>query len=190
VLIAQTASARRSFQRRSSVGVVAWSTTPGRQPWRPSPVRVQHAVSTHPVPSSRVRLSSPSGVQPVRCPARPVSGHLGSSSGVRRPGSVVRGPAVRCPPVQRPAVWCPPRPSGRVRLLPRQAVALGTRPVRPGHCTTGTGEVPMGCRTVERLGRRPRGPGSGRRCRDRVGRWGCRRRPGWVVCGRRRLPAD
>jgi hypothetical protein len=40
-------------------------------------------------PPIRVRLSSPSGVQPVRCPARPVSGHLGSSSGVRRPGRLV-----------------------------------------------------------------------------------------------------
>jgi hypothetical protein len=79
-----------------------------------------------------------SGCPTVRCPtrlvsSRPVSGHLGSS-----PGS--GGPAVCCPPIQRPALWCPPvqrpagccppRPSGRVHLVPHQAVALGTRSVR------------------------------------------------------------
>jgi hypothetical protein len=88
---------------------------PGCQPWRRSPVCVQHAVSTHPVPSSgsgcpavwcAARLvSSPSGVQPVRCPV----------TWVRRPGPM--GPAVWCPPVQRPALWCPP-PSIRTRPSP------------------------------------------------------------------------
>jgi hypothetical protein len=46
-------------------------------------VRVQHAVSTRPVSSSG------SGCPAVWCPARPVSGQLGSSSGSGGPASGV-----------------------------------------------------------------------------------------------------
>jgi hypothetical protein len=80
---------------------------PGRQPWRRSPVRVQHAVSTHSGPA----------VQPVRCPAS-------SPSGVRSPGFVVWGPAVRPCGVHPSSV----RPCG-VHLSSVQP--CGVRPVRP-----------------------------------------------------------
>jgi hypothetical protein len=141
LLPAQTASARRSVQpassgRPSSPG----SALPGRQPRRRSPVGVHHALSTHPVSSSGIRQSS-----------RPVS----SPSGVRSPGVVVQGLAVRTAGVHPSSVqlsgvqpsgvqpsgvqpsgvqpvWSAPRRSGRVRLLPQRAVALGTRPVRRG----------------------------------------------------------
>ena len=67
LLLAQTASARRSLQPASSGRASSpWSTLPGHPPWRRSPVGVQHAVSTHPG-------SSGSG-RPVS--GRPVSGHL------------------------------------------------------------------------------------------------------------------
>jgi hypothetical protein len=72
LLLAHTASARPSVQpassgRPSSPG----SALPGRQPRRRSPVRVHHALSTHPVSSSGIRqssrpVSSPSGVRPRR----------------------------------------------------------------------------------------------------------------------------
>ena len=89
----------------------------------------------HPMPSSGIRrssrqVSSPSGVQPSGV----------QPSGVRS-SSRVQGPAGCCPPVQpsgvHPSSVQPPAvhpcPSGRVRLLPHQAVVLGTRPARWGH---------------------------------------------------------
>jgi hypothetical protein len=156
----------------------------------------------------------PSGVV-VRDPAVQPSGVQPSGvqpSGVRSPGFVVRvsggpviccppvrcpalccppvqRPAGCCPPVQRPAGCCPPRRSGPVRLLPYRAVALG-----PDRCGGHPSprervQVPVGCRAVERFGRRPRGPGRGRCCRTRVlvsGASGGRPGPGWVR--RRRVP--
>jgi hypothetical protein len=116
------ASAQRSVHQGSSGQAPSpCSTMPGRQPWRRSPVRVQQAVSTHPVPSSETRLSSPSGVQ--------------------SPGFVVRdlasGRLVSTGPVSSRLVSA--RPSGRVRLVRHQAVAVGDRPMRHGNPTTGTG---------------------------------------------------
>jgi hypothetical protein len=138
------ASSRASSGRASS----PWSAKPGRLSWRRSPVGVHHVVSTQRFgcPGPAVQPSSvwPSGVQrvqPVRCPA------------------------VWCLPVQRPAGCCPPRPSGRVHLVPPQAVALGTRSRRRATCTTGTSRGPGGCHVVERLGRRPSRPTGRRRCR-------------------------
>jgi hypothetical protein len=104
---------------------------PGRQPRRRSPVRVHHALSPHPVSSSGIR--SPA----IQCPARPVSGHLGSTSGMRRSGRLVSSRPVSSRPVSV-------RRSGRVRLLPHRAVTLRTRPVRRATCTTGTGRGPGG----------------------------------------------
>jgi hypothetical protein len=97
------ASAQRSVQRPSSGQAPSpCSTMPGRQPWPRSPVRVQHAVSTHPVPSSGARRSGPSGVRSVRCPV----------TWVRRPGSGVRPSGVHPSGVQPsgvhpPSVWSP-----------------------------------------------------------------------------------
>jgi hypothetical protein len=138
LLLAQMASARRSVQPTSSGQASSpWSTLPGRQPWHRSPVGVQHRVSTHPVSSSGVRRSS----RPVA--SRPVSGHLGWSSGC----PAVRSSAVHPSGVQPSGVHpsgvrpfgvhpssvqpggVPPRGFGRVRLLPCRAVALG-----PGQC--------------------------------------------------------
>jgi hypothetical protein len=147
---------------------------------------VRHAVSTHPVrrpgpgcpavgcPARPV--SSPSGVQPLRCPVTRVRRpgpaiHPGCCPPVQCPALCcppVRCPAVRCPPVRCPALCCPPHPSGRVRLLPPPAVALG-----PGRCggatvTTATGRGPYGLPRRRRLGRRPSSPGGGRRRRGRA----------------------
>jgi hypothetical protein len=54
-------------------------------------------------------VSSPSGVQPVRCPVRPLSGYLASSSG--------RG---------WPAGWCPARPASG-RLVSARLVSKSVR---------------------------------------------------------------
>jgi hypothetical protein len=152
-LVAQTAAARRSVQPAPSGRAL-------------SPVHVDHVVSTQrfrrPGPAVQPSSVRPPGVQRVQRPARPVSGRLVST---------------------RPAACCPPRPSGRVHLVPPQAVALGTRSLRRATCTIGTGRVPVGCHVLERLARRPSRPGRGRRCRGRAlvsgGRW----RPG-PGCGR------
>jgi hypothetical protein len=120
-------------------GTSPCSTMPGRQRWRRPPVRVQPAVSTHPVPSSGARLSG----RPVS--ARPVSRHW-----VRRPGSGVRPSGVRS--VRCPAGWCPPRPSGRVRLVSHKAVVLGTGRGGTAPAPRERAQVPGGCRVVERLG--------------------------------------
>jgi hypothetical protein len=127
-----------------------------------------------------------------RCPA----------CGVHPSGVVVRsgGPAVRCPAVRCPAVRCPvtrgrrpgpavrpsavhpssvqpsgvrPRRSGRVRLLPPQAVASGAQAGAAGQPSPQEPvEVPVGCRAVQRLGRRPSRPGGRARLpRSRVGQW-------------------
>jgi hypothetical protein len=126
----QTASARPSVQPASS----GRPSSPGRHCQDASYGVGRRSVSTMRCPLTRCRrpgsVCPPSGVQPVRCPV----------TWGCRPGS--GGPDGWCPPVQRPALWCPavrcpavrcpPRRSGRVRLLPQRAVALGSRPVRRG----------------------------------------------------------
>jgi hypothetical protein len=143
-LLAQTASARRSVQPASSSRPSSpRPAMPGRQPRRRSPVRVHHALSTHPVSSSGIRQSS-----------RPVS----SPSGVRSPGFVVRGPAVRMADVHPSSVqlrrgrrrvghrppprgavnaWCPPcEPMvGRPGVVAHQGHGRSGRFPRAGSAT-------------------------------------------------------
>jgi hypothetical protein len=183
-LLAQTASARRSVQPASS----GRPSSPrpamsGRQPLRRSPVRVHHALSTHPVSSSGIRPSS-----------RPVS----SPSGVRSPGFVVRRPAVRMagvhpssvqlsgvqpssvqPSSVQPSSVQPsgvpppadvrPRRSGRASVSSTPGGGVGDQAGAAGRPSPQEPvEVPVGCRAVERLGQRPSRPGRGRRCRGRA----------------------
>jgi hypothetical protein len=178
LLLAQTAPARRSVLPASSGRPSSpRPARPGRQPRRRSPVGVHHALSTHPVSSSGIRQCSPSGVQPVRCPV----------TWGRRPGS--GGPDGWCPPVQRPALRCPPVRCPPLRC-PACLVSAPSVRTRPSPPTSGGGvgdqagaaghpspqepvEVLVGCRAVERLGRRPSRPG-GRATLpgSRVGQWG------------------
>jgi hypothetical protein len=126
----------------------------------------------------------PSGsVVRVRLSSRPASGRLVSSASSVQPG---RCPALRCPAsgvhpsgVQPSGVR--PRPSGRVRLVPTQAVALG-----PGR---GGGQPSSHERVESRWATAPSGGSStaeeawGRATlpSSRVGQWGrWRTRPGWV----------
>jgi hypothetical protein len=113
-----------------------------------------------------------SGGPAVRYPARPVSGHLGSSSGC----PAVRSPAVHPSGVRpcgvHPASVQPAgvRPSVRMCLSPPiPGGGVGPRSVRRAPVNTGTGRVPVGCRAVERFGGRPSRPGRGRCCR--LGCW-------------------
>jgi hypothetical protein len=144
------------------------------------------AGSRPPCKVSTIRFRRPgSGCPAVWCLARPVSspsvsGHLGSSSGVRRSGRLLS---------TRPAsgrLLFRPCPSGRVRLVPRQAVALG-----PGRCggatfTTGTGRGPGGL-PRRRAARSTAGEAWTRATlpRARVGQWGVGGGPGRVRFGRR-----
>jgi hypothetical protein len=79
----------KASSRHQWSGVVAVVGTAGT-PAMASVSGPRPACSVHPsrfvvgIRRSSRPVSSPSGVQPVRCPARPVSGHLGSSSGVQR----------------------------------------------------------------------------------------------------------
>jgi hypothetical protein len=135
-----------------------------------------------------------SGGPAVRCPARPVSGHLVSSS---------RGPAVRTDGVHPSSV----QPSS---VQPSGVQPSGVHPVRPdasvpshprrwrwdqGRCGGHPAprervEVAVGGRAVEQPGRRPREAWTRTTLpRPRVGQRG-RRRPGRAVLGRRRLTAD
>jgi hypothetical protein len=119
-----------------------------------------------------------SGVQPIRgrrpgsggpavqCPARPVSGHLGSSSGCPAVRSSAVHPSGVQPSGVQPAAVRPVGPDPSVSSIPGGGV--GPRSVRRASVTTGTGRVPVGCRAVERFGRRPSRPGRGRCCRARV----------------------
>jgi hypothetical protein len=106
-LLAQTTSARPSVQPLSS-GRASSRGRPCQQPSHGVGRRCPHAVSTHPVWASGIRLSG-----------RPLSGHLGSSSR----GSGARPSAVHPSSVQ-PSGVCP-RPSGRVRLLPCSGGGVG-----------------------------------------------------------------
>jgi hypothetical protein len=153
-----------------------------------SVVGVRHAVSTHPLSASGIRLSS-----------RPVSGHLGSSSSSRESGgrpSAVHPSSVQLSAVHpcgvQPSGVCP-RPSGRVRLLPLRRWRWGPGGGGRETVTTGTGGGPCGCRAVDGSidGRAGRDAGDaaevalvgGRSVAD----------PGrWVGCGPRRprLPAE
>jgi hypothetical protein len=120
LLLAQTASARRSVQpvfERS--GVVAVVDAASRHATASAA-----GVSSMRCPPIRFRCPG-SGCPAVRCPVT-----WGRRPEVRRSAVCcppVRCPAVCCPPVRCPAVCCLPRRSGRVRLLPPQAVALGTQ---------------------------------------------------------------
>jgi hypothetical protein len=199
LLLAQTASARRSVQPTSSGQASSpWSTLPGHQPWHRSPVDVRHACP--PIRDRRPGSGSqPSSVQPVQCPARPVS----SPSGVQSPGVVVRvsgDPAVCCPPVRCPALWCPPvqRPAGW--CPPHQSAASVSSPtgrwreprsVRRAPVTTGTDRVAGGLprRRAVRSTAQQAGAADGRCCRVRglvSGGVGGGPGPGWVW--RRRCP--
>jgi hypothetical protein len=132
-------------------------------------VGVQHRVSTRPGSSSGIRrssrpVSSPSGVQPVRCPVTWVrrpgvrrSGHLLSS----RPVSGLWCPAVRCP-----AGWCPCRRSGpSVSSHPGRWrwAQVGAAGIRHHGNGSGPGGLPRRCAarsTAEGAGTRAVLPGS------------------------------
>ena len=143
LLLAQTASARRSVQpvfERS--GVVAMVDPASRHATASAA-----GVSSMRCPPIRSRCPG-SGCPAVRCPVT-----WGRRPEVRRSAVCcppIQRPAVCCPPVRCPAVWCLPRPSGRVRLLPCSG---GWRwdPGRGGRATvtTGTGGGPGGCRAVD-----------------------------------------
>jgi hypothetical protein len=130
---------------------------PGRQPCRRSPIRVQQAVSTHPVPSSGTRLSSPSGVQ--------------------SPGFIVRDPAsgrlVSTGPVSSRLVSAPVRPDASAWSAIRRW-RLGTADAARQPAPRERAQVPVGCRVVERLGRRSSRPGHRRRRRGHAWSAGCR----------------
>jgi hypothetical protein len=145
-----------------------WSTLPGRRRG------VGHrcpACGVHPA-----GWCPRSGCPAVWCPAPPVSGHPGSSSGIRRSGR----PLSTRPSVQPSAVR-PTRPvssrllSTPVRTRPSAPTSgggVGTRSRRPGDPSPRQPvEVLMGCRAVGRLGRRLRRLGDGRhRLRSCAGR--------------------
>jgi hypothetical protein len=166
-LLAQTTSARSSVQPVSSGRAWSpWSTRPAATPRRRSPV------SSRRCPPIRLRRPG-SGCPAVWCPVtwgrRPESPAVGRLLSAR--------PASGCLLSTRAVSSCPvsARPSGRVRLLPPQAVASG--PGRAGRATvtTGTGGGPGGCRAVDGSIDGRGGPGRVRRCpRSRWsvgGRW-------------------
>jgi hypothetical protein len=138
LLLAQTASARRGVQPTSS----GQASSPGRHCQGASHGVGRRSVSSIGCPPIRCRRPG-SGSPAVRCPARPVSGHLGWSSGcpaVRssavHPSGVrpsgVRPSGVRPLVSDRPASsWLVSTPVGpdASRPLPSRAVALG-----PGRC--------------------------------------------------------
>jgi hypothetical protein len=111
---------------------------PERQPWRRSPVRVQHGCPPirfrRPGPGCPARpVSSPPGVQSARCPV----------TWARRPGSGVRPSGVHPSGV---------RPSGRVRLVPIRRWHWGQADAARQPAPRERAQVPVGCRVVERLG--------------------------------------
>jgi hypothetical protein len=114
LLLAQTASAwveRPAGIRRSASS--PWPTLPGRPPWHR-----RRSVSSMRCPPVRCRRPG-SGGPAVRCPARPVSGHPGWSSGVRRSGRLLSTrPAstrlVSTRPVSSRLVSAPVRPDASV----------------------------------------------------------------------------
>jgi hypothetical protein len=138
----------------------------------------RRSASTMRCPPTRFVVRDPA-VQPVRCSARPVSGHLGSSSGVRRStrpaSSSLSGvhPSGVHPSGVQP-VWCPP-PSVRTRPSPpTSGSGVGDQAGAAGHPSPQEPvEVLVGCRAVERLGGRPSRPwGRATLPGSRVGQWG------------------
>jgi hypothetical protein len=144
-------------------------TLPGRQPWRRSSVRIQQAVSTHPVPSSRARLSGPSGVQ--------------------SPGFIVRepasGPLVSTGPVSSRLVSAPVRPDA-FAWSPIRRWRLGTGRCGTATRTKGTGPGPGGLpgRRAAQVDGRSR-PEAGDAAEAAQGRRLSVANPGRVGCGRR-----
>jgi hypothetical protein len=174
LLLAQTASARRSVQPVAR----GRRRRRGRHCQQPS-----HGVGRR-CPAGGVH---PSGFG-VRDPAV-------QPSGVRSPGvdvQRVRRSAVCCPPVQRPAVCCPPVRCPAVWCLPP---SIRTRPYlplrrwrwRPGRggratVTTGTGGDPVAAGR-RRLDQRVQEAGTRATLPSRVGQWevgGGPGPPGWV----------
>ena len=174
LLLAQTASARRSVQPVSRAQASSpWSTLPAGTPRRRSPV------SSMRCPPIRFRRPG-SGCPAVRCPVtwgrRPEGPALGRLLSTR--------PAVCCPPVRCPAVWCLP-PSVRTRPSPPmlRRWRWGPRSSWPADPDHRNGWRPRWLPGRRRLDRRSRRPGRGRRCRRRVGQWevgGGPGPPGWV----------
>ena len=188
LLLAQTASCpaelAAGIQRSSVVAVVDKARTPAAA----SVGRSAASMRCPPIPICRPG----SGYPAVRCPARPVSGHLG-----RRPG----GPAVRPSAVHPSSV----QPSG---VHPSGVQPPGVRPVRtrPSGPTSGggggdqveaagqpsppeRGEVPMGGHAVERSvdGRGGLAGDAAELARRSVGsRWGTRARLGKAAAPRDR----
>ena len=167
---------------------------------------VRHAVATQPVhrPGSGPPavgcparpVSRPSGAQPLRCPVtrvrRPGSGDpAGCRPPVRCPPRLLSTRAVSSPPVSSPLLSTHPAssrllsacPSGRVRLLPSPAVALGPGSGGRATVTTATGRGPGGWPRRRAAGRRPSSP-EGRATPPRSrgdqsgGRWRTRARLG------------
>jgi hypothetical protein len=164
------AAARRSVQPASSGRALSpWSARPGHLPRRRSPVRVHHVVSTQrfrrPVRPSSVQ--PPSGVQRVRCPARPVSGRPVSTRPVV--SRLLSAPSVRTRP-------SPPTYGGGVR----DQVEAARRPSPQERVEVPVAAAPSGGSVDS-----PGGLGAGDAAEVAVvsrGRWAD---PGRVGCGRR-----
>jgi hypothetical protein len=174
LLLAQTASARRSVQPTSSGRASSpWSTLPGRQPRRRSPVGVQHRVSTIGVRRPGVRRSGRLlSTRPVSGPlvsTRPASSRLLSDRAVS--SRLVSAPSARTRP-------SPPIPGGGV----------GPRSLRRAPVTTGRAESRWAAAPLSGSvdGPASRDTGGAARSRWSVGVGGGPG-PGWV---RRRVPAE
>ena len=153
-LLAQAAFARRSVQPVSSGRASSpWSTLSAGRPRRRSPV------SSRRCPPIRFRVSG------IRLSSRPVSGHLGSSSG-GRPAAVhpsgVQPSAVRCPSraVSSRLVSALVGPDASVSSH-AQAVAVGTRVEWPGDPDHRDGWRPRWRPGRRRLDRRSRSRDAG-----------------------------
>jgi len=193
-LVAQPAAARRSLQPASSGRASPpWSARPGRLPWRRSPVRVHHVVSTqrfrHPGPAVQPSSVRPSGVQPVRCPARLVSSPSGVQP-VRCPARPVSGRLVSPRPASSRLLSAPVRPDVSISSHLRRW-RWGPGWVRPGDRHHRNGSSPGGLPrlgaarwTAEQARTRATLPGS------RVGQWGSVADPGRVGGRQPRLPAE
>jgi hypothetical protein len=154
LLHAQTAPARRSFQPASSGRASStWSTMPG-----PSH-GVGRSASSMRCPPIRVRRPR-SGGPAVWCPARPVSSPLVSTRPMPSPSGVqpVRCPAVRCPPRPDASVssqlmrwhWGPDRCGGH--LSPQERVEVPVAAAAPGGSVDGRGGPDAGNAAESRVG--------------------------------------
>jgi hypothetical protein len=183
-------SPRRRFARRSVQPV---SRARASSPWSTRPagtLRRRSPVSSRRCPPIRFRRPG-SGCPAVRCPVtwagRPEGPAVGRLLSTRPASSrPLSSRAVSSRPVSS-------RPSGRVRLLPPQAVALGTRSSWPGDRDHRNRWRPRWLPSRRRLERRSRRPGCGRRCPSRGGQWAVAGGPGplgWCGPRRPRLPAE